>query len=138
MQPQGTALLNAAWVDQLTTDLNKIEACGELQGVVNAAMATLQAEVNAIETQIAALLPITTVPTNLAGVIAWITKFIGPQTQAYLNYIAQLAQLADSIARLTQAMEAAAGRLTHCSITVPSVSVAPGIGTPTTTVPLHG
>ena len=134
MQPQGTSLLNTAWIDELTNDINQIDACAALQALVNTAMATLQAEVNAIEAQIAALLPLIVIPTNLAGVIAWITKFIDPQIQAYLNYVAQLEQLLTAIAALTQAIQGAAERLTHCSITVPSIQVAPGIGTPVESV----
>ena len=137
MQPQGTALLNAAYFDQLTADINKIDACAQLQAVVNAAMATLQAEVNAIEAQIAALLPIITVPTSLGGVIDWISKFVAPQLKTYLNYIAQLEQTLEAIARLAQAAQAAADRLTHCSVTVPPIQVAPGVATPIVSVPLH-
>ena len=124
MQPQGSSLVNAAYFEQLTADVNAIDGCAALQAIVNAAMATLQAEVTAIETQIASLLPLITLPTNLGQVITWIANFATPLIKPYLNYIQQLEQTLAAIAQLTQAIEAAAKRLEHCSITVPAIVVA--------------
>ncbi len=124
MQPQGASLVNAAYFEQLTADVNAIDGCAALQALVNAAMGTLQAEVTAIEGQIASLLPLITLPTNLGQVISWIAAFATPLVKPYENYITQLAQTTAAIAQLTQAIEAAAKRLEHCTITVPPIKVA--------------
>ena len=126
MQPQGAAVVNTAYFDALTAEINAIDTCAALQAIVNTAMASLQAEVTAIESQIAALVPLITIPTNLAGVITWITNFAGPIIRTSENYAAQLTQTLAAIERLSSAIEAAAGRLTSCSISVPSISVGPG------------
>ncbi len=135
MQPQGSAVFNTAWIDQLTNDINSVDACAALQAVVNTAMATMQAEINALEAQIAALLPVITIPgANLSAIVNWIASFVNPLIVAYETYVAQLAQAVAAVARLVAAIEAAEQRLTHCSITIPSIQVAPGVGTPTGTV----
>jgi hypothetical protein len=121
MQPQGTSLVNAEYFAQLTADINAINGCAELQLLVNAAMATLQAEITAIEAQIASLLPLITLPTNLASVISWIAAFATPMIKPYLNYIAQLEQTLAQIAALASAIEAAAARIEHCTITIPPI-----------------
>jgi prefoldin subunit 5 len=90
--------------------------------VVNEVFASLQAEVNAIEAQIEALLPIITIPTDLPSVIRWITNFIDPQLAAYANYARQVAELITKISELTTAIENAASRITSCSITVPTIT----------------
>lgn len=119
MQPQGTALVNTAYFNSLTAQINAIDTCAALQAVVNTVMATLQAEIAAIEEQIASLLPLITLPTDLGSVIAWITKLAGPYIAAYENYIAQLAATVAAITALATAIENAASRLTHCTITIP-------------------
>ncbi len=114
--------INAAYFNALTAEVNSINACGVLQAFVNEVMAALQAQVNDIENQIAALLPVITIPTDLPSVITWITHFIGPQLAAYEAYAAQLAQTVAAIAALATAIENAAARLESCSIAIPSIN----------------
>ncbi len=135
MELQGASVFNTAWVDQLTADINSVDACAALQRLVNLAMQTIQAEINAIEAQIAALLPVITIPgANLSAIVNWIANFVNPLIVAYETYVAQLAQALAAVARLTAAIQAAEKRLTQCSITIPPVGVAPGVGIPTGTV----
>ncbi len=110
---------NTVWMDQLADDIASVNGCAALQALVNTAMATLQAELNAIEAQIAALLPVITIPTNLSEVIQWIENFIAPLAAAYQTYLAQVAALVAAVAKLTTAIEKAASSFTNCSINVP-------------------
>lgn len=122
MQPQGSAIINQAWFDKTTAELNAIDKCADLQAIVNAAFATLSAEVAAVRAQIAALLPLLTLPTSLGAIISWISSFGTGLTAPYLKYVAQLAQLLSNIATLTAAATAAAGRILNCAITVPPIT----------------
>ena len=122
MQPQGTALVNTQFFADLTAQVNAIEICADLQAVVTAAMASIQAQVTAIQQQIVALLPLTTIPHDLPSVITWISNLAGPYVIAHDNYIAQLAQVLAAIGSLVTAIENAASRMTSCSITIPAVA----------------
>lgn len=123
MQPQGTGLINTAFYDNMISELNKIENCAGLQVYIDEAMATVQAEINAIEAQIASLSIVLTIPTDLGSVITWITNYIHQLTGPYSTYLAQLTATLAAIARLTAAVEAAAARLTNCHITMPVISL---------------
>jgi hypothetical protein len=127
--PQGSANLNPHYFDDLIDQINRISLCAELQEVVNTVMADLQAEKNAIEAQIEALLPIAellSLPTDLGSVISWIGNLVNsvikPIYQPYLTYAEQLIAFATQIARLISAIEAAAARLESCSITIPVIT----------------
>lgn len=129
MQPQGTALLNAAFFASLTAQAQNIETCAELQALATTAMASIQAEKNAIEAQITALAPILallTAPTSPTAAVTWIANFITgvltPQYKPYLNYATQLTDLAASIASFTSAIESAAALIPSCTVTVPPLS----------------
>jgi hypothetical protein len=128
-QPQGSSLIDTAYFDSLTAQINAINVCSELQAVVNEAFSTLQNEKNAIEAQIEALLPalaLLELPTDLGSVISWIgnlvTGLINPIVLPYTNYAAQLIAQAEAIANLVTAIENAASRIESCSITVPPIT----------------
>lgn len=123
MQPQGTAPVNADYFDKLTTQINSIDLCADLQALVNGVMASLQAEISAIEEEIAAILPLLTIPTDLGSVITWITNFIAPMQAAYTKFVAQLAAMLAKITALTDAIASAASRITSCSITIPPITL---------------
>lgn len=123
MIPQGTALVNTEYFDSITAQINALDDCSILQTLVNQVMATLQAEVTAIESQIAALLPLITLPTDLASVISWITSFATPAIRAYENYLATITAVMASINGLITAIQNAASRLTHCTISIPAIVV---------------
>ena len=122
-RPGGSApLVNTAFFDNLTAQVNALDVCSELQALADEAMAALQAQITAIEQQIAALLPVITIPeANLGAIITWITNFVAPYIAASEAYAAQAAQMATSIAALASAIENAASRITHCTVTVPSI-----------------
>jgi hypothetical protein len=141
MQPQGTAAFNPAYFNSITAQINGIanniaaqtsavtsdinaldpcatvqaiitEATASIQDVVDQAMAEVQTDINAIESQIAALAPIIAIPgANLGAIVGWITQFVGPSILASANYLKQLEQIASAVSTLTTAIEAAAASL---------------------------
>jgi hypothetical protein len=123
MQPQGTGVVNANYITNLTAEINAIQgfgACAEIQTIVNAAAASIQAELAGIRKEIAALLPILTIPAaNPGAIVAWITAFVAPQLKAYNTYATQLTTLLAEVGALESAIANAASRLTSCSITIP-------------------
>lgn len=123
MQPEGTAPVNTAYFAALTDRINGIDGCAELQSAVNDVMASLQAQVTAIEHDILALLPLISLPTDLGSVIAWIGHLAAPYIETYNNYLTQLTQVLAAIAALAEAIENAAARIEHCTITVPPIVV---------------
>lgn len=129
MAVQGASVIDTEFFESLTAQINAINVCSELQTVVNEAFATLQAEKNAIEAQIANLLPIlalATLPTDLGSVITWIgnlaTSLINPIIIPYANYANLLIQQATAIANLVTAIENAASRIESCSIEIPTIT----------------
>ena len=127
--PQGASLIDTAYFNSLTAQINAINVCSELQAVVNEAFSTLQNEKNAIEAQIEALLPalaLLELPTDLGSVISWIgnlvTSVINPLVLPYTNYATQLVQQAEAVANLITAIENAAARIKSCSITIPPIT----------------
>jgi hypothetical protein len=127
MQPQGTAPINAEFFTELTARINAIDTCSELQSVVDEAMASINAQLVGINAQIAALSPILSLLTapgaSLGGIVTWITSFITnvltPYYKPYLTSLTQLTEIAAQYASMVTAIEAAASRLTSCSITIP-------------------
>lgn len=131
MQPQGS-IFNTDHINALVDRINATQQCGELQELVNEVYASMQAQLDAIGAQLAALQPLLDllkVPTSLDAIISWlrnfITAFLGPYVAAYAKYAAQLAAVIIAIEQLTAAIEAAARRLTTCSIAVPSLNKPP-------------
>jgi prefoldin subunit 5 len=122
MIAQGSSGFDAAYFNSLTQEINSIDGCAALQALVNEAMASLQAQISAIEHEIAKLLPIITIPTDLPSVITWITNFIAPELAAYNAYLTQLTSMLAAITNLVTAIENAAARLEGCSITVPPIT----------------
>ena len=116
----------AAQIEAVTAKVAEIEA--ELQGVVTRAMASIQAEVSAIEAQAAALLPLITMPHDLGSVISWITNFATPMIKPYLNYTAQLSQTLAAIASLQSAIRNA---VVSINFAIPGLSVSVSISLPT-------
>ena len=130
MTPQGTALVDTTYIDNIITQLNHISVCADLQALITRAMASIQAHISAVEMQIEALVPLKVlldIPTDLESALTWIGNLITAQIQpgynAYLNYVEQLAQLVAKIAQLTEAATAAAGRIAGCAIAVPTLAL---------------
>lgn len=119
------AATNPAYFASLTAQINALQgtgACAALQSIVNQVTASLQAEVTAIKVQISGLATMITPPTDLGSCISWITAAQAPIIQAYEKALAQLTAFLASVAALVAAMQAAAARMTSCTITVPSIS----------------
>ena len=131
MPPGGSPVLNTAYLTNVTNEINEISAyvnsvnpCAQIQALVNRVMADLQAQITSIEQQIAALVPIITIPSaNLGAIVGWITSFVTPSIQAAANLAIQAEQLVAAAASLAAAVEAAASRIEHCSITVPTLTL---------------
>lgn len=125
MEPQGSGLLNAAYYDSLTKELNGIQSCFGLQTAINEAMADMQAEITSIENQITALLPIITLPHDLPSLISWAAKIAAPYIKPYTDSTSQLTQTLEAIGKLTAAMAAAAARIGSCQVTIPTITQTP-------------
>jgi hypothetical protein len=125
MQPQGTGVTNPAYFSELTAQINGIQgggACAAIQEIVTQAMKSIQGVVDAIKQKIEALLPLTSVPSDLGSVISWIKGMQAPFLKAYEDATAELAQVLSSVAALVTAIGEAAARLVGCSITIPTVA----------------
>jgi hypothetical protein len=126
MQPEGSGPVNPTYFTELTAQINAIQgtgACAELQSVVNAAAASIQAELTAIRAQITALTPIITLPSaNPGSILTWITNFTAPYVAALAKFEAQLADVLASIAALESAIVGAAERLLTCTISIPPMT----------------
>jgi hypothetical protein len=128
MIPQGSALINTDHFVNMIDQINNTQACDELQEVVNSAMASVNSVKASITAELAKLMPVLALTTppgaNLTAIITWITDFINltltPMVKPTITYAAQLTATLDQIANVVTAIEAAAGRLTSCSITIPA------------------
>lgn len=124
MQPQGSGLIDQDYFNNLINEINGIQgtgACAELQKLVTQAYASMGSGNSGISSEIAKLEAFLTIPSSLGGVITWITNFVAPMQSATNNYIAQLTATEAQIAQISAAVAAAAGRLTSCSISIPSI-----------------
>jgi hypothetical protein len=122
MQPQGLALVNTAYFTALTDQVNSINVCSELQEFANDVMATLNANIDALQEQVIQLEALLVVPTNLSSVISWITAFQAQLILPYTNYATQLAETISAINNLVTAIENAATRIGNCTITIPPIA----------------
>jgi hypothetical protein len=126
MQPQGSAIINAAYYTSLTNAVNKAGSCAELQQITNTIMQSLEAELAAVAAQQALLAPIAALlspPSSPTDVVTWVTSFITNvlvvQYKPYITYASQLTATAAAIVTLTAAINNAASRFPSCTITTP-------------------
>lgn len=129
MQPQGQ-IFNQAYFDAIISRIEQATSCEDLQRASAEAYASVQAQSDAIASQLAALAPLQALlkpPTNLGSLITWVTSFITAFLTPYLKplvvYAAQMAQLAAAVEALGSAIQSAAGNMTSCSVTPPSVTL---------------
>jgi hypothetical protein len=125
MQAQGTSVFNPDYLTNITNqingisnDVNAINPCAAIQAIVTEVMAEIQAEINAIEAQIAQITIMIKIPTSLGGCIKWITNFTLPHIKVYLNYIKQMMQLIAALEKLMAAISAAVARLENCQLDI--------------------
>ena len=122
MQPAGTALVNSDYEANIIAKINAINVCADLQSYASEAMAEIQSELTSVRRQIAKLLPLTTIPTDLPSVISWITSQATPYIAAYENCLAQVTAIEARVAAVTSALESAAARIASCTVSVPGVT----------------
>jgi hypothetical protein len=127
MIPQGDAVLNAKYFDDIIERVDNANSCQDLQDAVNTAFASINAQQQAILDQLEALLPILALldpPSDPAEVITWvlnfITSYLTPALKPYTNYALQVAQMTAKIAELTSAIENASNRFNNCTVSIPS------------------
>lgn len=122
------AVINLAYYISMTERVNKINECADLQVFVDEAMQSILDEKNALIDQIAQYAPmlelLTVSFTDIGSVISFlenfITAFLTPYLKPYITMSAELVALVAQIAELVAAIEAAAGRIPSCSITIPT------------------
>lgn len=132
MQPQGSSPSNPDFFQSLTARINAVDTCAELQSLVASAFASLQAEQSAITAQLAALQPIINLiehpGASPAALASWIGNFIDGFLKPYvgptLTYVQVIEKRIAEIAALTEAIEAAAARITSCAVSVPALAMA--------------
>lgn len=132
MQAQGQLPFNKAYFDALSARVNRTTDCSELQDLIAEAFASIQAQSDAITSQLAAITPLLAllnVPNSLGSLISWvgnfITSFLKPYLKPQITYALQLAELAAAIAELKAAIQQAAGNIKFCTVTVPAVTTPP-------------
>lgn len=126
MNPQGSSIVDNDYFDRLIAQVNKVDACQELQALVDRLLPSLEGQTTAIASELAALTPVLALlsanPANLPGVITFLTDFISlvltPQLKPTITYASQLTLTATKIAELTVAITEAAGRIEGCSVTI--------------------
>jgi hypothetical protein len=129
MIPQGSTSLNAEMFAQLRARIDACDVCADLQAIVNEAFASLSALKAAIDEELERLAPILallTVPAvNPGAIVSWISDYITsvltPQIKPYLVQIEQLQKIVTEIAAVTASIQAAAARMTNCSISIPAL-----------------
>ena len=133
-----TSPVNPDYFSNITAQIEKIGdlgaaevagACAALQEQVDNTFSGLQAQINDLNAQLAALAPILALlsaPGNPTAVITWITNFIEgfltPYVIPYTTMAAQLISLGSQITSLTSAVESAEAKIPGCSIIIPTIT----------------
>lgn len=131
MNAQGKTLIDTSYIDNLVKQINEIDVCSDLQRIVSEAMASIQAQLDAIEDQVAFIKPILKILTNpgaaLQEIVTWISDFIDsvlkPMYQPYLTMVAQVEATVEAIAAIPVAVAQAAERIGECVVELPSIVV---------------
>ncbi|MBN3866459.1 hypothetical protein [Gluconobacter kondonii] len=131
MNAQGSSVFDTTYIDTLTDRINKLDACSDLKKLADEALASFQAQINAIEDEMAALKPIAQLLENpaadLAKIATWISDFIEgvlkPTYQPYITMEQQIAAAVTAYAKLLAAIEQAAERIGACVVEAPALVV---------------
>jgi hypothetical protein len=120
---------NPDYFANLTASIGTATTCNELQGQVDNIFSAIQDQVDDVNAQLAALLPILALlsaPGDPTAVITWIgnfiTGFLTPYVIPYTTFATQLTQLTTAVAALTSAITTAAGKIPGCSIVIPPIT----------------
>jgi hypothetical protein len=111
MQPQGTALVNTAFFTSQIAAIEAAPSCVALALLQAAMIPSVEAEITAVNSQIAALAALIAVPTDLPSVITWITNMIAPMLVMHTNAISQATLLMAKQIALEAAIAARAAQL---------------------------
>lgn len=131
MNPQGSLPFNPETFRLLAEQIENAAGCAELQALIEEAMGSAQAVLDGIGAQMAALGPIVALlqapTTDPSKIVTWIkdfiTAYLRPYVQPMLVLPLQLAALVDAIAQLEAAIASASGRLSSCTLSVPSLNI---------------
>jgi hypothetical protein len=121
--------VNADYFSNLESVIGVATVCAELQAQVDDIFSALQDQVNDVNAQITAILPILALlspPDNPIAAVTWIgnfiTGFLTPYVIPYTTLATQLTELTSQIASLTSAINDAAANIPGCSIVIPSIT----------------
>lgn len=128
MLPQGTSLINTDQFTNMIDSINTCKECAQLQELVDEAYASLNAMIDGAKEELMKLMPVISLTSgpsvNLGAIVTWINTFIDtvltPLIKPTITYAAQLTATLAAIEEVAAAIEAAAARLTSCTITIPS------------------
>lgn len=129
MNAQGSQIFDTSYINSLTDQVNQIDICADLQAFEQRVMSEIQAQISAVEAQMAFLEPIVEILQNpeaaLDKIVEWIGKFIEsvlkPIYQPYLTMVSQIEQAVQAVANLTAAIENAANRIGSCVVSAPGL-----------------
>lgn len=128
MQSQGSQILNTSYFTALTKRAKSINTCSELQDLVSDALASIKAQEEAIQAQLATVTPmlaLLNIPTSPNAVVGWVGNYINtmlvPQLKPAISYALQVPELALQVAELTSALKAAAASIPSCSVDIPGL-----------------
>jgi CelD/BcsL family acetyltransferase involved in cellulose biosynthesis len=125
MQTESTAVVNTAYFDNITAQVNAIQGvdvCVGVQEILDEAAVAVQAQLDAIRKEISALLPLSGSPGSLGAVISWIKSMASQYAAAIAAYEAEITQTLAAVGRLEAAIASLSKRLVTCNLSLPSIS----------------
>ncbi|MGO4704080.1 hypothetical protein [Dyella sp. 2RAB6] len=129
MLGQGSSIINTAYFDALKVRANGIRSCEDLQAFTSEVMGSLNANVAAINQQLAMLQPILALlkppAANPAEIVSWLTNFITafltPYAKPAVVYVAQVAAVMAAMAELQSLLQSKSMEFPGCSIAMPDL-----------------
>jgi hypothetical protein len=130
--------IDLQYFDSIIVQIESLDACGDLQFVINDVMHIVQKQIYDIEQQLAQMSPLLALLelsiTDLPGVIHAVEKIVenmvAPYVIPYAKYIGTAAAIIVEIAKLTKAVDDAAKRIKgNCNIHVPELIFTPNLPT---------
>jgi len=106
MIPQGTAPVNSAFFTASIDSVNAATTCEQLSAIATHAVASLEAELSVVTSQLTALDSLIVAPTDLPSVLTWIGNFIAPIVRTQATCTTQVTELTAKLAALTAAIAA--------------------------------
>lgn len=135
MIPQGTAVINTAYFDNIIDQLNGLsnleqEACAYLQQVIEQVFADIEAQIQSLLDKLQKLIPpleIFPLPQSLQDLITWAEKvaksIAGPALAAYATVVINITLIATKVAEIQQAIQSVLSNGLNCSPNIPSFTM---------------